>query len=122
MLYGEWFAALEPIQETHTDEWERRWAWNNVTTASFDSVRGIRDLRLRMNRRTMQLTSYAALLNCELTVTAANFSQRLIRDRIAMAEQTFNTEISDAGPYRKQIDPHVLGPACKAFAGERESR
>ena len=48
VLYGEWIAALEAVQEAQTDVWERRWAGDKVTNARGDCLRGLPDLRLRM--------------------------------------------------------------------------
>ena len=81
VLYGEWIAALEAMQEAHTDEWERQGAGDNVTNATGDRRRGLRDLRLRMTSSlTRDGTPYAEWLKYEGVATAANFSQGLIRD------------------------------------------
>ena len=109
VLFGEWIAALEAVQEAHTDVWERRWAGDSVTNARGDRLRWIRDFRLRMTSSLASTgTLYSEWLKYELTANSANFNQGLIRDVIALAGKTLaamQAPNPDAGSQRPTDEP-----------------
>ena len=88
-LYGEWIGALEAVQEAQTDEWERRWARDRVTTAKGDRIRGIRDLRLDMTWRTMQGTPFAERRKLEGTAPSAARQQVRLAGALRLSEERF---------------------------------
>ena len=112
VLYRRWIAALEAVQEAHTDVCERRWAGDRVTNATGARRHELRDIRLDMTQTltTSSGTLYSEWRKYDAAARRAIRRQEKVRAELAVAQLTLavmqatGPEARDQGPTDQPAD------------------